>query len=223
MQIVVTDLEGVLVDGEFLPQLAKLVDKEAEVAELTLRGIRGEVGWEEGLRQRIDLLKGIEYEDVLKVARSIPLMKNASKACEKMRKLGYRVVVISGGFDILIDRFKKDLVFDSVFSNKMIFKDNMLFDIEMNVTSNKAKILKGFMGENREECKEPDLKIAFNAQPIVKKYADVVINEKDLLEIIPHLQNCRSSLDNPLSNLVAIVDGTNDLALFGVYKYTSDL
>jgi len=140
-----------------------------------------------------------------------------------MRKLGYRVVVISGGFDILINRFKKDLVFDSVFSNKLIFKDNMLFDIEMNVTSNKAKILKSFMGENREECKEPDLKIAFNAQPIVKKYADVVINEKDLLEIIPHLQNCKSSLDNPLPNLVAIVDGTNDLALFGVYKTTSDL
>ena len=105
----------------------------------------------------------------------------------------------------------------------MIFKDNMLLDIEMNVSSNKAKNEKKFMGENREECKTPDLKIAFNAQPIVKKYADVVINEKDLLKIIPHLPNCKNSLDNLLSHMVAIIDEPNDLALFGVYKYTSDL
>ena len=55
--IAIFDVEGVLVDGEFLPELARLVGKEEEVREITLKGIRGEISWEHGLARRIDLVK----------------------------------------------------------------------------------------------------------------------------------------------------------------------
>ena len=54
-----------MVDGEFLPELAKLVGKEKEVSEITLKGIRGEIDWAEGLRQRVELVKGVTYEECL--------------------------------------------------------------------------------------------------------------------------------------------------------------
>ncbi len=46
--IAIFDVEGVLVDGEFLPELARLVGKEEEVRDITMKGIRGEISWEHG-------------------------------------------------------------------------------------------------------------------------------------------------------------------------------
>ena len=215
----VTDIESVLIDGEFLPELAKLKNLEEEVKEITLRGIRGEISWEEGLGQRINLLRGVSYEDALSVARSLPLMRNARGACQKIRKLGYKIVAISGGFDLLADRVKKELGLDYVFSNRLIFRYDGLIDVELKVTSDKAGILKRLLEKNGEVYTGPNLKIAFNAQPIVKEYADVVVDEKDLLKVIPYFENCENPSEGCSSHVVAVIDGANDLTLFGIYKH----
>ena len=57
--IVVFDVEGVLVDGEFLPEAARLVGKEKVVSDITAKGISGEINWEQGLRQRIEIIRGV--------------------------------------------------------------------------------------------------------------------------------------------------------------------
>lgn len=217
----VTDIESVLIDGEFLPELAKLKNLEEEVKEITLKGIRGEISWEEGLRQRINLLKGASYEDALNVADSLPLMRNAKETCGKIQKLGYKIAAISGGFDLLADRVEKELGLDYVFANKLIFRYGRLVDIELKVTSDKAGVLKKLLEKNGEVYTRPNLRIAFNAQPVVKEYADVVVDEKDLLKVIPYFQNSENSSENCSSHVVAVIDGTNDLTLFGIYKYVS--
>jgi Phosphoserine phosphatase len=71
--IVAFDVEGVLVDGEFLPEVAKLVGKEEIVRQITLQGIRGEINWEEGLRRRVEELKGVDETLCVQVAQSLPL------------------------------------------------------------------------------------------------------------------------------------------------------
>lgn len=217
----VTDIESVLIDGEFLSELAKLKNLEKKVRRITLRGIRGEISWEEGLRQRINLLKGISYEDALGVADNLLLMKNAKEACGKIRKFGYKIVAISGGFDLIADRVVKELGLDYVFANRLIFRYGRLVDVELKVTSDKAGVLKKLLEKNGEMYKGPSLKIAFNAQPIVKDYADVVVDEKDLMKVIPYFQNCENSSEDCSSHVVAVIDGTNDLTLFGISKYVS--
>ena len=57
--LAIFDTEGVLIDGEFLPELAKVIGKEDEILEITNKGINGEINWEEGLIERINRLKGI--------------------------------------------------------------------------------------------------------------------------------------------------------------------
>lgn len=211
--LIVFDIEAVLVDGEFLPELAKSVGKEKEVMEITLKGIRGEIKWEEGLKERIGILKGVRYEDASEVARNMRLMKNAEEAVGKLKDLGFVLIGVTGGFSILANRVKRQLKLNYVFSNEMIFDDGKLTGIKLNVNSNKAIALEELikkLGIGKEETIAvvdgandlklfdlAKLKIAFNAQEIVKRRADVVVDEKDLMKLIPYISEfCENSISS---------------------------
>ena len=200
--LIIFDIEGVLVDGEFLPELARKIGKEKEVMDITLKGIRGEIRWEEGLKERIRILKGIRYKDALEVASSMQLMKNAEEAIgRKLKDLGFISIGVTGGFSILANRVKKQLKLNYVFANEMIFDDGKLNGIKLNVNSDKTLALNETIKklgvkkgdtiaviDGANDLKLFDLaklKIAFNAQEIVKKRANVVIDEKDLMKLIP--------------------------------------
>jgi hypothetical protein len=75
------------VDGELLPELAKLVGKEKEVHEITHKGISGEINWEQGLRERVDLLRGIPLEFCVSVSKGLPLMKGVREMAGKFREM----------------------------------------------------------------------------------------------------------------------------------------
>ncbi|MEM5870079.1 MAG: phosphoserine phosphatase SerB [Candidatus Aenigmatarchaeota archaeon] len=200
MRLAVIDMEGVLLDGEYLPELSKIIGKEKEVWDITLKGIRGEINWEEGLKQRVELLKGVKYEDALKIAKKIPLMKNAKKFCKRLKELGFKIVMLTGGFTIVAERIKKKLGLDYIISNELIFKDGKLVGVKLNVTD-KAKAFFEHFGKvdgeivaivdganDLELFKIAKFRIAFNAQPIVKKQADFVVDGKDLADLIPVIE-----------------------------------
>ena len=58
--LVIFDVEGVLLDEEYLPILAEKLNKEDEIWEITKQGIQGKINWEEGLRTRVAALKGLD-------------------------------------------------------------------------------------------------------------------------------------------------------------------
>ncbi len=193
--IVIFDVEGVLVDGEFLPELAKTVGKEREVTEITLKGIRGEIVWQEGLRQRMELLRGVTYEQCVAVAKKLPLMKGAREMAEELKGIGCVMVGVSGGFSLLTNRVKEELGLDHVFSNELVFHDRRLIGYGLLVNANKTQIMTTAFGSMLDTSKKvavvdgandlelfniADLKVAFNAQDVVRKRADVSIPERDL-------------------------------------------
>ena len=73
--LAIFDTEGVLIDGEFLPELAKIIGKEDEILEITNKGINGEINWEQGLIERINRLKGIPYNECIQMANNLPIMQ----------------------------------------------------------------------------------------------------------------------------------------------------
>jgi phosphoserine phosphatase len=193
--IVIFDIEGVLVDGEFLPEAARLVGKLEEVRDLTLKGISGEINWEQGLQKRVNLIRGLTYEECVAVADGLPLMNGAKEAARELKSMGYILVGVSGGFSLLARRVKEELNLDHVFSNDLVFHAGRMMGYGLLVNANKGKILENAFGEMLQKNEMVavvdgandldlfdlvDLKIAFNAQPIVKELADVVIEEKDL-------------------------------------------
>jgi phosphoserine phosphatase len=137
--LVIFDVEGVLYDAEYLPILAEKLGKENEIWEITKKGIQGVINWEDGLRTRVEALKGLDYETCQEVANDLPIMTGAKEACRVLKSAGWKIMAVSGGFTIMTDRLKEELGIDHVFSNELIFKDGKLDGVKINVDSDKAK------------------------------------------------------------------------------------
>ncbi|HII36550.1 MAG TPA: phosphoserine phosphatase SerB [Nitrosopumilaceae archaeon] len=198
--LAIFDVEGVLLDAEFLPILAEKINKQDEIWEITRKGIQGVINWEEGLRTRVNTLKGISYETCKEVADSLPIMIGAKEACRSLKAAGWKLLAISGGFSIMTDRLKKELDLDHVFSNELIFKDGKLDGVEIHVDSDKSKSALIKVKEWNEKQDDiivvvdgaNDIKlfdicglgVAFRAQDVVKDLATVTLEEKDLSRLI---------------------------------------
>ena len=214
--LAIFDVEGVLYDGEYLPILAEKLNKEKEIWDITKKGIQGLINWEDGLKKRVDALKGLSIDVCQEVADELPIMHGAKEACKSLKNAGWKIMAVSGGFTIMTDRLKQELGLDYVFSNELIFKDGVLDDVKINVDSDKAKSAKIKIEEweqNKEEivvivdgandinlfdiC---GLGIAFRAQDIVKELATETLEEKDLSKIISII-NKHYNLENPLQTV----------------------
>jgi|TARA_B100000809_G_scaffold80088_1_gene78300 phosphoserine phosphatase len=198
--LAIFDVEGVLYDAEYLPILAEKVNKEKEIWEITKKGLEGKIDWVDGLKSRVQLLNGIDYDTCIQIANSLPIMTGAKEACRALKDAGWKLMAVSGGFTIITDRLKKELGLDFVYSNELVFKDDKLDDVIVSVDADKAK---SAMIKIREwdEKKENiiavvdganDIKlfditgfgIAFRAQDLVKDLATVTLDEKDLSKIV---------------------------------------
>ena len=211
--LAIFDVEGVLYDAEYLPILAEKVNKEQEIWDITKKGIQGLINWEDGLQKRVELLKGISYETCVEVANSLPIMTGAKNACNALKRAGWKILAVSGGFTIMTDRLAKELNLDYVFSNELIFNDNKLDGVNIHVDSDKAKSAKVKIDEWDEKKDDTvvivdganDIKlfdicglgIAYRAQDLVKDLATVSLEEKDLSKILPIINN-HFNLKTPL-------------------------
>lgn len=199
--LAIFDTEGVLIDGEFLPELAKVVGKEEEIWEITRKGISGEIEWEKGLIERINELKGVSYDDCKRVSDDMPIMEGAKETFDELRKLGFKTLTVSGGPDILIDRIKEELQIDYAFSNKLIFGDEKLQGVDVIVGSDKTIPIKDTIKMMKKQKEDivitvdgandiklfdvAGLRISFNGTELINEKSDSIVNKKDLREIIP--------------------------------------
>ena len=199
--LAIFDTEGVLIDGEFLPELAKVVGKEEEIWEITKKGISGEIEWEKGLIERINELKGVSYDDCKRVSDNMPIMEGAKETFDELRKLGFKTLTVSGGPDILIDRIKEELQIDYAFSNKLIFGEGKLQGVDVIVGSDKTIPIKDTIKMMKKQKEDivitvdgandiklfdvAGLRISFNGTELINEKSDSIVNKKDLREIIP--------------------------------------
>ena len=198
--LVIFDVEGVLFDAEYLPILAEKLNKEKEIWEITKKGIQGEINWEDGLKTRVDLLRGIDLKTCKDIADSLPIMTGAKEACRALKEAGWKLMAISGGFSIMTDKLKEELELDYVFSNELKFTNGKLDGVKMIVDSDKAKSARIKIQEwsvkkedivvvvdGANDIKLFDicgLGIAYRAQDIVKDLASITLDEKNLARII---------------------------------------
>jgi len=138
--LAIFDVEGVLLNAEYLPVLSQLMGpgKEEEIWRITKQGIRGEINWEEGLRKRVSALKGTSFEDAKRIGENLEIMPGAKELCSSLKRAGWRMIAVSGGFSIITDRLKAELGLDKIFCNELIFENGKLAGLKMNVTSDKA-------------------------------------------------------------------------------------
>jgi phosphoserine phosphatase len=200
LTLVIFDIESVLIDGEFFPVLAEKLGKGAEVMELTNLGIAGKIAWKEGLERRLKILEkaGAGYQLCKEVSETLPVTKRAVEVVAELKSMGAIVVGISGGPSMLARRVKRELGLDYVFANDLIFKSGALVGYKIFLDGKKSTILNSTFGKFLAEKKKVavvdgandlplfdfvDLRIAYNAQQIVRKKADVILERGEFWRI----------------------------------------
>ena len=202
-KLAVFDFDSTLMDGETIDFFAAELGLEEKVAAITDLAMNGELDFFESLITRVELLKGLEYEKVVKIGKELPLMPGAMEIVPALQKKGYKVICFSGGFRVGTTPALLKLGLDADFSNVLHHKDgvltglvggDMMFDYSKGDMIQRIQNLLGIdradtlvVGDganDRSMFEHADTRIAFCAKDILKKEANIIIDEKDLTKIL---------------------------------------
>ena len=205
--LVLFDLDSTLIEEETIDELGKLAGVEEEVKRITRDAMEGKIDFEESLRRRVALLKGLPMDSVETLISRLRLTKGARETVEELKNRGYVVGVVSGGFTIATDKIKRDLNLDYAYSNELVVKDGKLTgEVKGRVMSPTAKgdileevarrenidlkdtVVVGDGANDVGMFKRAGFRIAFCAKEILKKNADVIIDKRDLREILKYIK-----------------------------------
>jgi len=125
-RLVAFDMDSTLIQVEVIDELAKCAGVGDEVSAITAGAMRGEYDFKESLRRRLSLLKGLDAGVLEQVARELPLTEGARRLISNLKRLGFKIAIISGGFTYFGERLKEQLGIDYVYANKLDVKDGKL-------------------------------------------------------------------------------------------------
>lgn len=125
-RLVMFDVDSTLVQGEVIEMLAARAGREAEVAAVTERAMRGELDFAESLHERVRALAGLPMSVIDDVAAEIVLTPGARTTIRTLKRLGVRVGVVSGGFTQIIEKLAADLGLDFYKANTLEIVDGTL-------------------------------------------------------------------------------------------------
>lgn len=206
MRLAVFDFDSTLMEGETIDELAKAYGVSDEVTSITKRAMSGELDFYQSLKRRVAKLEGMREMDAISVCENLPLMQGAKEIVESLKNMGYKVVCFSGGFSLATLHFKKILGLDADFSNilhvkngilsgevggEMMFGDskgNMLLKLQslLNISRDKTLVV-GDGANDLSMFAYADIRVAFCAKEVLKKEANIVIDKKDLREILKYI------------------------------------
>ena len=207
IKLAVFDFDSTLMDGETIDFLAQDYGVGEEVKSVTNRAMAGEIDFFESLTYRIGLLKGMKLERVNEICKNLPYMLGAKETIAELKNRGYRVVCFSGGYKNATVPAKEYLGLDGEFSNILHSKDGYLtglFGGEMCFSNSKGEMLKTIqsvlrigpeqtisVGDGANDVGmflHSSKKVAFCAKEVLKKSANIIIDKKDLREILNYLE-----------------------------------
>jgi phosphoserine phosphatase len=125
-RLVVLDVDSTLIRDEAIDVLAERAGVGAEVAAITARAMAGELDFASSLRARVSLLAGLSSGDLTAVRDSLQLTPGARTFVRTLRRVGYHVGVVSGGFTFVTERFVKELELDFAAANELEVVDGVV-------------------------------------------------------------------------------------------------
>jgi phosphoserine phosphatase len=194
-RLVVMDVDSTLIQDEVIELFAGHAGCEAEVAEVTAAAMRGELDFAQSLHARVALLEGLDVSVVEKVRSQVRLTPGARTLIRTLKRLGYQVGVVSGGFTQVTDDLRERLGLDFAQANTLEVKDGRLTGRvvgEVVDRAGKARLLRRFAAEagvplsqtvaigdganDLDMLNAAGLGVAFNAKPVVQEAAYTAVN-----------------------------------------------
>jgi phosphoserine phosphatase len=209
-RILVADMDSTIIEQESLDEVAAAAGIGEKIAAITERAMRGELVFEEALRERIDLLRGFPQGRLQEVLDGqIGLAKGARELVNTMRVQGSHTVLVSGGFTFFTNAIAQRAGFDIDYANRFLFEDGALCGVAEPIVGRQGKaetmrreaIKAGFglkeviaVGDGANDLdmlKAAGLGVAFHAKPIVAAETKARIDHGDLTALL-FLQGYRS-------------------------------
>lgn len=194
-RLIVFDVDSTLVQGEVIEMLAARAGAGAKVAQITEAAMRGELDFEESLRERVATLAGLSADVLDEVADGLELTPGARTTIRTLRRLGFHCGVVSGGFRQVIEPLAHELMLDYVAANQLEIVDGTLTGRvigEIVDRAGKAKALRDFadqagvpmeqtvaVGDGANDIDmlaAAGLGVAFNAKPALQEVADASLS-----------------------------------------------
>ena len=139
-RLLLADMDATMIEGETLDDLAGHLGIKDKVAPITAAAMRGEIDFEQALRQRVGLLKGMPVSALFESLESVRFSKGAETLVKTMNRLGAKCVLISGGFDIFTRHVAARLGFYRNIGNALgIDNDKLTGDVIPPVIDKHAK------------------------------------------------------------------------------------
>ncbi|HTO00301.1 MAG TPA: phosphoserine phosphatase SerB [Microthrixaceae bacterium] len=194
-RLVVLDVDSTLIQDEVIELLAAEAGCVDQVRSVTERAMLGELDFELALRERVRLLAGLDMAALDRAQAAMRLTPGARTFVRTLKRLGYIVGIVSGGFTHFTDRLAEELELDHAVANQLEIVDGKLTgEVIGSVVdrAGKAELLRGFavaecvplsqtvaVGDGANDLDmlaTAGLGIAFNAKPVVQQAADTTVN-----------------------------------------------
>ena len=202
-KVVVFDCDSTLIQAEVIDELAKFAGVRDRVEEMTMKAMNGDIDFDQAIKQRVSLLKGLTVEQLKLISGNIHLTPGSEELISALHYMGYKVALISGGFSFFTNYLKEKLRLDYVFSNELAIENGMTTgEIKGDIINaeRKGELIKeiadlenisldqivavGDGANDRFMLKNAGLAIAFNPKEVLKKYSDGMISSENILGLL---------------------------------------
>jgi phosphoserine phosphatase len=201
-RLVVFDMDSTLIQNEVIDEFARELGVYEEVARITHEAMEGKIDFNESFIRRCKMLEGLTPKQIDQVYDRLEITLGVEDLFNILKKLGYKIALISGGFRSIASRLKTRLEIDYVYANELIFKDGSATgDVVYPIVNaqRKADLLEVIaqqegitldqviaIGDGANDLlmlERAGLGIAFNAKPAVSEQADMALNQKNLRSV----------------------------------------
>ena len=195
-RLICFDMDSTLIQTECIDELAARAGVGDKVKAITERAMRGEIDFKESFTERVALLKGLDVSVMQDIAEHMPITEGADRLMSVLKRCGYKIAILSGGFTFFGEQLRRRYGIDYVYANELEIDENgkltgrYVGDIVDG--KRKAELLKliaqveqvnlaqtiavGDGANDLPMIAEAGLGIAFHAKPRVKATAQQSIN-----------------------------------------------
>lgn len=125
-RLICFDMDSTLIETEVIDELAMKAGVGDQVKAITERAMRGEIDFTESFRERVALLKGLDESVMKEIAENLPLTEGCERTMQVLKRVGYKIAILSGGFTYFGNYLKQKLGIDYVYANELEIVDGKL-------------------------------------------------------------------------------------------------
>ncbi|KDN13345.1 phosphoserine phosphatase SerB [Snodgrassella communis] len=125
--LIISDMDSTLITIECVDEIAAGVGLQSQVAAITERSMRGEIDFEQSLRARVALLKGLPVTELQRVYENVlKLSPGAQWLLQQCHEYDVKFMLVSGGFTYFTERLQRQYGLDYTFANQLVVKNDAL-------------------------------------------------------------------------------------------------